>query len=518
MQSDIAPAPPQMDALTPSTPAPSGSRKPVVASFAAAALVAAYAAAMLPNILSSNYAPDEIWFSIEAFRFNAHLGEVGAWRYIVEQRNHLGYGPIYWMLQTCFTHFFTQPLVASRCFSLVCLLAVPISLLASCSRSLTPNRWLAWFLWLTFPVAWWTGKLTGPELPSMAAGAIGLACLTYPDTSRRLIGWTALGVAVGIKATAVPLLVFAGILLWGSGTSWLGFASTAAAGTAVGFVLSSPTVLFAPGAFLAAIRAAKGRDPLEVPSWYAHITARLNAESWTWDALPNGGLMQWSLSAVPLLAFTALLLWGKDKGRIQLAFAGAAALSIALCLTSQQYYGWYWFATLLIFPFAWMAEPSWSKTRSAFASALVALNAACNAPTIAQHYALKMEQQRITQDKVAIQTCIAQAAGGLSGIDTVIDYSELYLDLNFDFLTRAGSLDKPGIVPPGQVASWLMGIAPLPPLGKEAFMVIGERLKSVHAPGVLAKDLAAKVAGAVDIEFIHSCSGMQLYRLGLRKT
>ncbi len=476
--------------------------------WAGALFIAVYAAALLPIIFSANYIPDELWFMNEAQQLKGRLAEVGFWRFVTTQTNHLGYGPIYWVVQTILASVFVNSLVASRLVGWLAFITMPACLVLSYPRKMTLSKWLALFLWVTFPVAWWTGKLTGPELPSMAAGAVGLALLTYPSVSVQLLGWAALGTAVGIKATAAPLVVFAAVSQLRTTLSWLRSVAIGGFGLALGFAAAGPLAVINPQAYLLYLSQARGGGP-PVLDWPL-VISRLDAYSWTWDALPNGGAMNWGLSLMPLSIFGCIMV--RTWARQRLALFAAASVSFGLCLTAAVFYGWYWFGTLLIFPFAWSMQDTWPKAAQIAAALVVALNLITNGPSIVERYAHKLEHAKIIAQKAALQQCMERVASGARGVDTVLDYSELYLAMDFSFLADPAVAKPQNIVQPVFMAFWMLG-QPAPEVGDNALLVVGDRLKRVHAPTDSARKVAQRFAGDREVQVSGLCEGLEFFKL-----
>ena len=65
-------------------------------------------------------------------------------------------------------------------------------------------------------MCWWTGKLTGPETYSLAGlSTIGVTMLLLQRRHQTVfVAAVLLGLAIGIKLTVVPVLLFAALVTW----------------------------------------------------------------------------------------------------------------------------------------------------------------------------------------------------------------------------------------------------------------------------------------------------------------
>lgn len=99
-----------------------------------------------------------------------------------------------------------------RLLALFSILSVPIIIYKLNAKfSLKKSRYKSIILlWLTFPAAWWYGKLVAPELYCLALGLWGLYFAIPPEKSerRKMIGILLMGIAIGIKVTFVIFPIF----------------------------------------------------------------------------------------------------------------------------------------------------------------------------------------------------------------------------------------------------------------------------------------------------------------------
>jgi hypothetical protein len=106
------------------------------------------------------------------------------------------YGSLYWFILSVLYH----PAVI-RFFMLGLFLSIPLLIMHGQRYHL---KLISLLLFLSFPYAFWTGKLIGPEILSLWFISCSLAFLN------RNIFWSATfaGISVGIKLTSIPFLIF----------------------------------------------------------------------------------------------------------------------------------------------------------------------------------------------------------------------------------------------------------------------------------------------------------------------
>ena len=121
-----------------------------------------------------------------------------------EFTNHLGYGYLYWLF---------IGLIKSKLFlrlvAFIAMMSIPIILRKfALSYNIAPNRIIV--LWLTFPAAWWYGKLIAPELYCLSLAFYGLylAITAKSFTNKKYCGLVLMGIASGIKITFIIIPLF----------------------------------------------------------------------------------------------------------------------------------------------------------------------------------------------------------------------------------------------------------------------------------------------------------------------
>lgn len=268
---------------------------------------------------------------------------------------------------------------------------------------------MAFCLWLTMPVAWWGGKLVAPEIPAMFLVAVAL----YLYDRKRLVGTAvALGMAVGIKITALPALVF--------------FALTFAFSSDLSTKQKLRTILPIAAAFIAAVFVAyppiiialKTMTSLSANSGGMQLTDAINKtlflDRWELDIVYSGGILNFSLKLIPLALFFVYLLI--SSWRQALFFSSTAAAFLAMNSMNDNSYGWYWFPILPIVVSLAGKVAQDKKTQYVELILLIAIasNAYLQAPLISDFIYQKSEQIRILGNKEKIFECLKARAHELS--------------------------------------------------------------------------------------------------------
>lgn len=286
--------------------------------------------------------PDESWFfGIMNDIWNRFLsGQAMA----IE--NYLGYGQIYWFIGAILHHLSLIRMVSLACMVvLLCLVAETVKR-SGASQTI---RALSVLLYLSMPIAWFTGKIIGPEILGTSLGAA--ACFVYmagekPNSTKYyVISMVLLGFSCGIKLNNVIFAFYLAchiLLNWSQSKGkeiykqlLLGLLSFGA-----GMFASNPIMLY------------------DFPKWQANMgtdsvwsSKYLPSVLWgkgiAWDLVNVGGINTFILSVWVLLAIILLALtFDHTRGLILLL---TVMFSVAVCCKSG-FLGWYLMPLLYIIP------------------------------------------------------------------------------------------------------------------------------------------------------------------------
>ena len=143
--------------------------------------------------------PDEMLFLSEY----QHLSE-RPFYHLLDTPNLHGYGSLYWIIGTLINN-----ILVLRILALIYMFSIPI-FIALIGRRITQSwasTYLAVLLWITFPAAWWYGKVIGPELFSAFLGFLGVY-LSLHKNKLKWIGFAFISMATGIKLYMGILMLF----------------------------------------------------------------------------------------------------------------------------------------------------------------------------------------------------------------------------------------------------------------------------------------------------------------------
>lgn len=272
---------------------------------------------------TSSFIPDEGAFFNESVRF--HLFQRSA--------PPFNYGSVYWEI----LHLLGG-ITAIRLVFLFLFLAAPLLLLSSLENPF--QRILGLLLYLSFPAAFWTGKLIGPEILSFFLISLAI-------NLRKNLKYAALcvGLSIGIKITFAPFaLYFLLILMLLERISIKGII-TFLTYLLIGFYLANPVNL---DLYLANIFRETGIYTTSVFTWsnFSHIFLE---ESWTWDNVLKTSFSNFICHPILLAVF--ILGICLQSWRMAVALLAFLGISFAMILRSDGYV-WYFFSVIPTLIFA----------------------------------------------------------------------------------------------------------------------------------------------------------------------
>ncbi len=315
-------------------------KMPSLGWLAALLLLAVYSWCLIPIYLAAGYTPDEVWFHNIALRAASHLKEVNPVEFFLTQENTLGYGSVYWACYATACWLPVNELTVMRVLSLSCVLSIPLCLYKCGSQFKSSFGWASVLIWLTTPMAWWMNKLTGPELYSVALGVWGIYFWIKPNGVRPILGSLLLGLSLGVKPIALPVICFAATYSVFRPRRVRSFI-VLVAGSAIGQVLANPFLL--PGNMstyfenLTESGGAISADPIQ------HLQLIFLHQGVYVDGVWNAGFMGFGLSLASGILFLAMLLGGRASWAYLSALLVALLSTVAIMLATMSFKGWYWF-------------------------------------------------------------------------------------------------------------------------------------------------------------------------------
>lgn len=243
--------------------------------------------------------------------------------------NHYQYGPLYWQINKILS-MAPNPIMTIRFFYLL-INTIQIYLLVKlCDHKIYINRFLYLLLYLSMPIVWWQGKITGVEQLSSFFGVLSLYwILNDGNRHKYAVAGLFFGLAVGTKLTSIFVFPFLLFLLFKNNKKqliyFLGF-------VIVGFFLSNICLL---SDFKNALASYQHRA-----SGATRTIEKIFFNSDTgWDGVFNGGLINYGL---PIFAISIILLSGyKNKFFYSIGWVLSSILAVYATLHSLDLFGWY---------------------------------------------------------------------------------------------------------------------------------------------------------------------------------
>lgn len=358
--------------------------------FPAHAALALYALLLAPIYALPVFTPDEIWFQHDAIMISDAWREMTTWEVFWKQENHLGYGAAYWFIYVLFARISSQPLLLMRGVAMAACLTIPFWIWRrSRDEQQRPAALISMLVWFTFTAAWWTGKVTGPELISTAFLFSGLHLLSLAVRLRgALVAGLLIGFGMGLKFNGLSTALLMFFILPQLPRPWR-MLSGLLIGVGLGLLVANPFLLVDPASFLANVR-----RPGRFGDGFTtnHLIEISWNTGWEWEGVFRGGYFNWCISpfAAPLYL---LLLW---KGKLPWNwFVGGLTCTVCaflLYLTSRTYQGWYWLPLATLFPLSLLHLRQVDLPTKRLAFAVIIVNLLGNAPWIGMQYYSKLEQ------------------------------------------------------------------------------------------------------------------------------
>ena len=271
---------------------------------------------------------------------------------IFSMPNYLGYGSIYWLILKILDNF-----LAMRLLSLLAIFLVPVSIVYIMKNVLNKDIDeinCALLLYLSSPLAWFTGKIIGPELIGNIIGIVGAIVMIKSKQIKRnktrnfLIGSIIVGIATGIKLYYVTYAIFSFIyILWDykdnlreSIKKIVTDIFTLGIGVAIGLVIANPVLLTDFDTFRNNFASTSGYSITYLPN----IFFRNYIEA---DLVNSGGLTKMVIS---LFGIIGVFISGLLLNRRLFCAGMCSFLFLTLACCKERFLGWYLLPLVFILP------------------------------------------------------------------------------------------------------------------------------------------------------------------------
>ena len=245
------------------------------------------------------------------------------------------YGSLFWMLLSVLK---SQLLI--RIFFLAIFLAIPILVTSLYKKPL--SKLICLLFYLSTPYAFWTGKLISPEILMLFLGTLGL----YLFSSRIYIAAFLVGLAVGIKLTGLPFVIFllSLAIFRKASIKTLLVASTCCL---IGFWLANPINV---DLYVAEIIQLKLNSATALVFDKNRLQDMLFTEKWAWDNVLTNSFSQMVCS--PYVLIGLIIAVGLNSISLATAVAIFSITNFYMVYTGQDLYVWYFFPFIPILMFA----------------------------------------------------------------------------------------------------------------------------------------------------------------------
>jgi hypothetical protein len=390
------------------------------------------------------------------------------------------YGSIYWAL----LQILETPLLV-RSLWLIFFLTIPSCIFFYVST--WRYRFASLLLYLSFPFAFWNGKLIGPEIMSISIVSISLIFLVKRSWFAMFLG----GVATGVKLSAAPCLIFMG---------WYAVIMKPKLPQLLGLLIACLIGLwFANPYNLRAYILSAPHSSLSLEVFYTLFSDKtyniLFIPSLTWDSLVASSFSDMVMRPMPY-ALYAILLFICAPVLFSLV-ASASILLLLVVINSNTAYVWYFFGLLPVYLFAVKEIESnhnfeWAKKytfinritqyRFHFLLALAILNLYQNVPTTL--FQVTQKYYSIQMIKNLPKSCIR---------DSILEYSpdNIINSIEYGYELNDLDLDKKIVIQSGYESALVSG--------KKTLILVGHRF--LESP-----DYLNKIIGSSSINLKAICN------------
>ncbi len=279
-------------------------------------------------------------------------------RHYKDFTNSLGYGYLYWFFIQLIHSKWILRLIAL--FSITSVIIIIRKINAKFGFEESQSE-IVTLVWLTFPAAWWYGKLIGPELYCLALGFWGLYLAIPPEESNRkkMIGVMLMGIAVGIKVSYIIFPIF-----YYSYTTLIFLEQCydkkdiskkinqyflkdekLASFFILGFLIASPDIIFKPMLYWQNLTQFSNAG-LNFPSlYYLYIPSMHNF----WETIILPSATWFSLSAPSIICFIIFYnKWSVINKKIACSFFISLLASLLLLIKAQLFFSWYLYPIIVL--------------------------------------------------------------------------------------------------------------------------------------------------------------------------
>lgn len=491
----------------------------------AIALVLAHAAISMRLYLNHAFIPDEIWFAEHAARLAV---DIHGLMDVLGVENAFGYGALYWIVHCAVFSAFDDPWFVLRVVYWAMLVAGNIIFVVLVYRINRERVAIVAAFFITLPMTWWQGKITGPEplchflllVALLAASSSGALML------RSIAAGFFCGLSIGVKLSSAPMAIFclAMVVWWEQmgreSEGWRRYAQAALVfGVSVlfGFAMANPFIFGGLGRFLGNAPSAGVSDG----GVLGRASDILFGKEWLWEVVPFGSVTEFG---VPLFLFFLVVFSAMMRGASKwMVFSYLAAFSalVVMSLFTPGFFGWYLYSLIMLLPLV-MAFGQGGSRVLALASVdvmVVVISAYANFGLINEMLVNKRDHIAVLSSESDIQADAAKIYEKFSP-GLVVDYSEYNMRALADDYAKAHEFVQIGLDEPRKLGAldflwnhyntWVHGadgkVVSCPKIDQfhDVMIVIGDRLARHKA------QWDTGLRDWVERSFVSECPGWRL--------
>lgn len=309
-------------------------------------LITAHSIASFFLYINYAYIPDEIWFLEHALASK----EQG----ILDTENAFAYGSLYWLIHKFAIFTFEDPWLGVRYTYLALLITGNFAFLKIIEK-INPDRSLiAVLFYLSLPLAWWQGKITGPEPLAHFLLLIGTYFGLILQNKKLVIAVSGIffGLSIGVKLSSltmtmglIAVYLYYKVFCKKEIITWLKSLSMLGLSILIGIVASNPFIAFSPEVFLSNLP----KTNVEI-DFMVKFSQIMFGNDWLWEVVPIGSASKFGapIFVTSLLVIVSFLL-GASKFILLVSIATWVS-TIAICLQAPTFFGWYFYSPIMLSP------------------------------------------------------------------------------------------------------------------------------------------------------------------------
>jgi hypothetical protein len=382
----------------------------------------------LPYFTSDAFVPDEVW----------HTGYMKSRMNILHVPNYQGHGAGFWILGKILYYLLGKSDIFLFIMKMLSLASLTLSVyyinrIGEIVKS--SNRFLIILCLLTTPLFWWGGKLIFPEFYSIFLLVFSLYYLLKFQANNNLkFPWILMGFAVGMKFTAIPVVVFIFLISLSFNRPTIGFnkkilmySANALLWFVVGFIICNPFLFLNPQIFFDELLL-NGSYTVEFSTkrLFHHYKAIISNDLYAWDVIYFGGINE---SVIPILsfilAFIYLLLGLPRNWRIILSVILSYLVFITMITLNHKSVSYYFFQSAIIIFIAMLFIRDNliinRRTPQILCLLVITINLLTTIPIVVRDSKIRFHQAKLLKQWQINTNCVKDSLNNIEPVNLIIN-------------------------------------------------------------------------------------------------